>query len=68
MNRIISNNTIVPTKLIEGDFYSMPILNDYMELKTKPEKDVLLICEKDKEQDIKQYVGEVKRNMGDKFL
>ena len=31
-------------------------------------KDVLLICEKDKEQSIKQYVAEVKRNMGDKYL
>lgn len=31
-------------------------------------KDVLLICEKDKEQEIKQYVAEVKRNMGDKYL
>jgi len=31
-------------------------------------KDVLLICEKDKEQSIKQYVAEVKRNMGEKFL
>lgn len=31
-------------------------------------KDVLLICKKDKEQEIKEYVAEVKRNMGDKFL
>jgi mannose-1-phosphate guanylyltransferase len=31
-------------------------------------KDVLLICRKDKEQEIKEYVAEVKRNMGDKFL
>jgi mannose-1-phosphate guanylyltransferase len=31
-------------------------------------KDVLLICEKDKEQSIKEYVAEVKRNMGDKYL
>lgn len=31
-------------------------------------KDVLLICKKDKEQDIKEYVAEVKRNKGDKFL
>jgi mannose-1-phosphate guanylyltransferase len=31
-------------------------------------KDVLLICKKDKEQDIKDYLAEVKRNMGDKFL
>jgi mannose-1-phosphate guanylyltransferase len=31
-------------------------------------KDVLLICQKDKEQEIKEYTAEVKRNMGDKFL
>ncbi|HZF63058.1 MAG TPA: mannose-1-phosphate guanylyltransferase [Chitinophagaceae bacterium] len=31
-------------------------------------KDVLLICQKEKEQEIKEYVGEVKRNMGDKYL
>lgn len=31
-------------------------------------KDVLLICKKDQEQEIKEYVAEVKRNMGDKFL
>ncbi|HUR09830.1 MAG TPA: sugar phosphate nucleotidyltransferase [Flavitalea sp.] len=30
--------------------------------------DVLLICKKEKEQDIKDYVAEVKRNKGDKFL
>jgi mannose-1-phosphate guanylyltransferase len=31
-------------------------------------KDVLLICQKEKEQEIKEYVTEVKRNKGDKFL
>jgi mannose-1-phosphate guanylyltransferase len=30
--------------------------------------DVLLICKKDKEQEIKQYVAEVKRNKGDRFI
>jgi mannose-1-phosphate guanylyltransferase len=30
--------------------------------------DVLLICKKDKEQAIKEYVAEVKRNIGDKYL
>lgn len=30
--------------------------------------DVLLICKREKEQDIKEYVAEVKRNKGDKFL
>lgn len=31
-------------------------------------KDVLLICQKDKEQEIKDYVAEVKRNKGEKYL
>ncbi|MEI9943813.1 MAG: mannose-1-phosphate guanylyltransferase [Chitinophagaceae bacterium] len=31
-------------------------------------KDVLMICKKDKEQEIKEYVAEIKRNKGDKFL
>jgi len=31
-------------------------------------KDVLLICERNREQQIKEYVAEVKRNKGDKFL
>jgi mannose-1-phosphate guanylyltransferase len=30
--------------------------------------DVLMICKKDNEQEIKEYVAEVKRNKGDKFL
>jgi len=30
--------------------------------------DVLMICKKDKEQSIKEYVAEVKRNIGDQFV
>ena len=30
--------------------------------------DVLLICKKDNEQQIKEYVAEIKRNKGEKFL
>ncbi len=40
-------------------------LDDYIVVDTK---DVLLICKKSKEQEIKQYVAEVKRNMGETFL
>ncbi|MBK6826908.1 MAG: mannose-1-phosphate guanylyltransferase [Chitinophagaceae bacterium] len=40
-------------------------LNDYIIVDTK---DVLLICKKNKEQEIKDYVAEVKRNKGDKYL
>jgi mannose-1-phosphate guanylyltransferase len=31
-------------------------------------KDVLMICKKEKEQAIKEYVAEVKRNKGDRYL
>lgn len=31
-------------------------------------RDVLLICSKDKEQEIKDYVAEVKRNIGDEYV
>ena len=40
-------------------------LDDFIVVDTK---DVLLICKKDKEQEIKDYVAEVKRNKGDKFI
>jgi mannose-1-phosphate guanylyltransferase len=40
-------------------------LDDYIIVDTD---DVLLICKKEKEQEIKEYVAEVKRNKGDKFL
>ena len=40
-------------------------LEDYIVVDTK---DVLLICKKEKEQEIKEYVAEVKRNKGEKYL
>ena len=40
-------------------------LDDYIVVDTK---DVLLICHKEKEQEIKDYVAEVKRNKGERFL
>jgi mannose-1-phosphate guanylyltransferase len=40
-------------------------LEDYIVVDTK---DVLLICKRDKEQEIKDYVAELRRNKGDKFL
>jgi mannose-1-phosphate guanylyltransferase len=40
-------------------------LKDYIIVDTK---DVLLICKRDKEQEIKEYVAEVKRNKGEKYL
>jgi mannose-1-phosphate guanylyltransferase len=40
-------------------------MNDYIIVDTD---DVLLICKKEKEQDIKEYVAEIKRNKGEKYL
>jgi|SRR6218665_487687 len=40
-------------------------LENYIVVDTK---DVLMICQKDKEQEIKEYVAEIKRNKGDRFL
>ena len=40
-------------------------LDDFIVVDTH---DVLLICKKEKEQEIKEYVAEVKRNKGEKFL
>jgi mannose-1-phosphate guanylyltransferase len=40
-------------------------LDDFIVVDTK---DALLICKKDKEQEIKEFVAEVKRNKGDKYL
>ena len=40
-------------------------LDDFIVVDTA---DVLLICKKDKEQDIKDYVAEIKRNKGDKYI
>lgn len=40
-------------------------LDDFIVVDTK---DALLICKKDKEQQIKEYVAEVKRNIGEEYL
>ncbi|MFM9910223.1 MAG: mannose-1-phosphate guanylyltransferase [Chitinophagaceae bacterium] len=40
-------------------------LEEYIVVDTK---DVLLICKREKEQEIKEYVAEIKRNKGEKYL
>ncbi|RYY98548.1 MAG: mannose-1-phosphate guanylyltransferase [Chitinophagaceae bacterium] len=49
----------------EGKLVLLQGLDDFIVVDSK---DVLLICQKEKEQEIKEYVAEVKRNMGDGFL
>jgi len=45
--------------------YLLQGMDDYIVVDTD---DVLMICKKEKEQEIKEYVAEVKRNKGEKFL
>ena len=40
-------------------------MDDYILVDTE---DVMLICKKEKEQEIKEYVAEVRRNKGDQYL
>ena len=43
MHRIISQNTVFPTKITREDYFSQEIIEDYMSLKPNREQDVLLI-------------------------
>ncbi len=59
---------------MQPKIWYMPIIKNWlcyrglMILLVVDTKDVLLICKKDKEQEIKEYVAEIKRNKGDKYL
>lgn len=70
-NAVAGSNVIVfdATKCVvnvpDGKLVVLQGLDDFIVADTK---DVLLICRKEKEQEIKDYVAEVKRNKGDKFL
>ena len=70
-NAVGGNNVIVidATKnMVHADHKKLVLLqglNDFIVVDTK---DVLMICKKDKEQEIKEYVAEIKRNKGDKYL
>lgn len=54
--------------MVQAPNHKLVVLQGLDEFIVVDTEDVLLICKKDKEQEIKQYVAEVKRNKGDKFL
>jgi len=70
-NAVAGDNVIVfdSTKnMVHADSDKLIVLqglDDYIVVDTK---DVLLICKKDQEQEIKEYVAEIKRSKGDKYL
>ncbi|SKA14823.1 mannose-1-phosphate guanylyltransferase [Sediminibacterium ginsengisoli] len=70
-NAVASNNVIVidATKcMVSAPHNKLLVLQGLDDFIVVDTKDVLLICRKDKEQAIKEYVAEVKRNKGDKYL
>jgi mannose-1-phosphate guanylyltransferase len=64
-NVMIIDSTQCMVKAPDDKLLVLQGLEDFIVVDTK---DVLLICKKDREQQIKEYVNEVKRNKGDKYL
>jgi mannose-1-phosphate guanylyltransferase len=58
-----ANNCIINTP--ENKLVVLQGLSNFIVVDTG---DVLLICKKEKEQEIKEYVGEIKRQKGDKYI
>ena len=70
-NAVAGNNVMIidATKnMIHVDNKKLVLLQGLEDFIVVDTKDVLLICRKDKEQEIKEYVAEVKRNKGEKYI
>ncbi len=70
-NAVTSDNVIVidATKcMISANHDKLVLVQGIDDCIIIDTKDVLMICKKEKEQAIKEYVAEVKRNKGDKYL
>jgi len=70
-NAVTSDNVIVidATKcMISANHDKLVLVQGIDDCIVIDTKDVLMICKKEKEQAIKEYVAEVKRNKGDRYL
>ncbi len=70
-NAVAGNNVVVidATKnMVHADNKKLILLQGLDDFIVVDTKDVLMICKKEKEQEIKEYVAEIKRSKGDKFL
>jgi mannose-1-phosphate guanylyltransferase len=70
-NAVAGNNVMIidATKnMVHADNNKLVLLQGLDDFIVVDTPDVLMICRKDKEQEIKEYVAEVKRYKGDKFL
>jgi len=70
-NAVAGNNVMIidATKnMVHADNKKLVLIQGLDDFIVVDTPDVLLICKKDKEQAIKEYVAEVKRNKGDRYL
>ena len=70
-NAVGGKNVIVidaTNNMVHADNKKLVLLQGLDNFIVVDTKDALLICKKDKEQEIKEYVAEVKRNKGEKYL
>ena len=70
-NAVAGDNVMVFDALknvVHADNKKLVLLQGLEDFIVVDTKDVLLICKKDKEQEIKEYLAEVKRNKGEKYL
>lgn len=70
-NAVAGDNVMVidaTNNMVHADNKKLLVLQGLDEFVIVDTDDVLLICKKNKEQEIKEYVAEIKRNKGDKYL
>jgi mannose-1-phosphate guanylyltransferase len=70
-NAVAGDNVVVidATKnMVHADNKKLVLLQGLDDFIVVDTADVLMICKKEKEQEIKEYVAEIKRSKGDKFL
>ncbi len=70
-NAVLGNNVMVIDAtecMVKAPNNKLVVLQGLEKFIVVDTPDVLLICERTREQQIKEYVAEVKRNKGDKFL
>ncbi|MEO6488809.1 MAG: mannose-1-phosphate guanylyltransferase [Ferruginibacter sp.] len=70
-NAVAGNNVVIidATKnMVHADNKKLILLQGLEDFVVVDTKDVLMICKKDREQEIKEYVAEIRRSKGDKYL